>query len=97
MGFLKGFRLGLLLGLIALAGCATTFSYKYYFLNGVTYSDGVLVGATAADDEPFMNCAPTSANAHPCTVMLTATFLQLKQDYLDMATQLATCQSGVAP
>lgn len=94
---MKGFGLGLCLGLLLVTGCATSFAYKFYYLNGVDYSSGILVGDTAADDQPFLNCQPTASDAHPCTVLLTATFLQLKEDYLNMANQLDSCQSGATP
>jgi len=90
----KQFGIGLLLGL-SLAACAgASFPYKYY---GVDLAGGALRGPTVQDDLPLAaTCDATSANDSPCTAMLTADFLTLKQAYLDQEVQLNNCQQSLA-
>jgi len=76
---------------LLLAGCAS-FSFKYFGLEGVTYSDGKLLGPKPENDLPFSACAPDATVKHKCVVMFTTEFKAFKTDYEDCKTQLSDCQ-----
>jgi hypothetical protein len=84
--FITGFCFAFLL-----IGC-TGFSYKYYGLKDVNYSNGTLLGPEAKDDKPFMNCAPSASVKNPCVIIFANEFFKMKQDYLDTKTKLADCE-----
>lgn len=72
-------------------GCAG-FAFHYYGLEGATYKDGKLLGAKPEDDLPFTRCEPTTADLHPCVVMLVKEFYAFKADYEDTKTKLKACE-----
>lgn len=79
-----GFALGI--GVVACAGAA--FSYHYYGMSLVSYTNaGKLLGPTPADDKDISVCENNG-----CVVMLSADFFAFKQDYLDIQNQLNACQ-----
>lgn len=86
--FLLGFAACLLL-----VGCAG-FAYHYYGLEGVTYTNGKLLGPKPQDDLPFSNCEPTAQDKHPCVVMFAKDFFAFKLDYEDTQQKLKECQQG---
>jgi len=90
----KQFAIGLLLGLSLMACAGASFPYHYY---GLDLAGGELRGPTASDDLPLaVTCDATASDASPCTAMLTADFLTLKQAYLDQQAQLNNCQQTLA-
>lgn len=92
MGRLHFFALG---AGLAIVGCAAsaTFPYRYYTLHPDSYS-GKLEGAKPQDDLNLQVCAPEQGKQNKCIVMLKDPYLQLKADYLNLATQLEACQRG---
>jgi len=88
----SGFAIGVFFGLIT-SCAAVTFPYKYYGLHSDVGYVGKLLGPTAADDLDLAICSPTLEDMSPCTVMQSAQYLALKQDYLDKVNQLNDCQS----
>lgn len=76
-----------------MAGCATAFTYKYYGLAPADWN-GTLLGPDPKDDLPFTACAPQPGNAHPCVVVFSAAWFQLKADYQNLEKQLSACQAG---
>lgn len=90
----RQFFLGLLLGFGLFACAGASFPYKYY---GLDLAGGALRGPTAADDLSLeKTCDATTNDASPCTAMLTADFLTLKQAYIDQQNQLNNCQQALA-
>lgn len=90
----KQFAIGMLLGLCLMACAGASFPYKYY---GLDLAGQALRGPTAGDDLPLAaTCDATASDASPCTAMLTADFLTLKQAYLDQQVQLNNCQQSLA-
>lgn len=86
----RAFLVGLTCGVL-LWGCAS-FAFKYYGLEGVTYSDGKLLGPKPENDLPFSRCEPTPKERHPCVVLFTPEFKAFKTDYESCKTQLSDCQ-----
>jgi hypothetical protein len=76
---------------LLLFGCAG-FTFRYYGLSGVSYSEGVLLGPKAKDDLPFSACAPNGESKNPCVVMFAKEFFALKLDYEDAKQKLKECQ-----
>lgn len=87
---IRFFLVGLTCGVL-LWGCAS-FAFKYYGLEGVSYSEGKLLGPKPENDLPFSACAPDSAVKHKCVVMFTTEFKAFKTDYDGCKTQLSDCQ-----
>lgn len=87
----KGFAIGVFFGLIT-SCAAVTFPYKYYGMSAESYK-GKLLGPTEKDDLDLAMCEPTTADMSPCTVMTSAAYMALKQDYVDKVSQLNNCQS----
>lgn len=92
MGVIK-FILGLLLGIFVAACAGATFPYHYY---GLDLADQKLLGPTTADDLLLSVCLANSADASPCTAMMTADYLALKADYLNTKNDLNDCQQKLA-
>jgi hypothetical protein len=67
------------------------FPYKYYFMDAISY-EGKLNGPTPADDKNLLACKPTEEDKAPCTVMLTADFLRMKQNDLLYQSDLNYCK-----
>jgi hypothetical protein len=85
--WLAGFISGSLL-----LGCAgAAFNYRYFGLQGVTYTQGVLLGPKESQDIPFSACEPGLASRSTCVVMLAKDFFALKQDYEDTQQRLKEC------
>lgn len=94
MELTKHFAAGIALGLLLAACAGAQFPYKYY---GVNLNAETLQGPTPADDLGLVStCAANSSDASPCTGMLTSQFLALKQDYINKANELETCQQQLA-
>jgi hypothetical protein len=92
MGVKRAFAIGFL-SCFMLFGCAgAAFSYRYYGLGGVSYSNGTLRGPKETDDVPFATCEPNSKTKNPCVLMLTKDFFAFKQDYEDTKQRLNECE-----
>lgn len=82
---------GIAIGVV-LCGCAgLSFPYRYFDPVFVSY-DGTLLGPKPSDDLPGSVCAPSVSIKHPCVIMKSDEFFQLKKDYLDKEQQLIDCQ-----
>lgn len=88
MGFVIGF-----LSCLFLVSCAGM-SYHYYGISEVNYNQGILLGPSEKEDIPFSRCAPTENEKHPCVIMLTKDFYNLRLDYEDTKTKLKTCEKS---
>jgi hypothetical protein len=82
----------LLLGL-SLSGCAS-FAYRYYYLDGVSFTTGKLIGDKPENNLDFSACAPTPKNKYPCACMFTDTLLAWKGDYEKCIAKLKACEDG---
>jgi hypothetical protein len=89
----RGFVVGIILGLTLAACASATFPYKYY---GIDLADKKLLGPTAPDDVSLSVCEATPNDASPCVAMLTDQYLILKDDYLNTKNQLIACQQQLA-
>jgi len=74
-------------------GASASFNYRYYILSANSY-DGTLMAPRDKDDLPLSVCKPTPGKKGPCAVMLKDAYLKLKEDYLNLQTQLRDCQRG---
>jgi hypothetical protein len=89
---MKGFILGLILGLL-IVGCAgAVFPYRFYGLQDVDYSKGKLLGDKPENDLLFIACEPSEKSKNPCVVMKAEEFFTLKKDHLDLQEKLIDCQ-----
>lgn len=86
--FLGGFCFCLLM-----VGCAG-FSYKYYGIDGVDYSKGMLLGDVPENDLPFNVCEPNATVKHPCVVLKADEFFKLKEDYEQTKQRLKDCEGA---
>lgn len=84
---------GLLVGCLATAGCATAFGYKSYGLEVASF-EGKLLGPDVSQDLPFASCAPQPGKAKPCMVVFSDEWFRLKADFLLVEDQLKRCQQG---
>lgn len=91
MSGVRGFILGVGVGLILVSCAEATFSYTYYGLQAASYA-GKLLAVDPSKDADLSLCAPTPGNAGKCIVMLGPDFYALKQDYLSCQNQLVSCQ-----
>lgn len=91
MGRLRSFCAGAAASALLLVGCAS-FPYHHYFMEGVSFKEGKLLGPKPENDLPFDRCAPTPSDKNPCAVMLTRDFFAFKLDYEDTKEKLKTCE-----
>lgn len=86
-GALKGFALGLGLGLVLLS-CAS-FKYNVYVLR---YREGKLNHKKPEKDLPISVCDDTPQSKANCYVMLRGDYQLLRADYIDMERRLEACE-----
>ena len=67
------------------------FPYAFYTLFSEDYK-GALLGPTPPQDLPLEQCRPTPANKAPCTVLLTETFVALRDNDLRYQSDLNYCK-----
>jgi hypothetical protein len=86
---------GFLMGVVTVSACASlpVFPFKYYSLDAENYT-GTLKGPDASQDVDFKRCLPNSQDAAPCMVMFTASFLKMRDEYLEMKVDLKACEAG---
>lgn len=106
----QGFTVGILLGLITVVGCASSFAYKYYAtaMPNSCYEEGTLLGKSGNggwSDLPLKECEPDpkpspgapSGKALKCITMLDTDFYELKADDQKCHADLNACQKGPQP
>lgn len=100
----RSFVLAYVLGaLTVFAGCASTFVYKYYGLDGVSYKEGKLLGPKPEFDRSFSECQPEEAVdpntgekkfKHKCAVMFIPEVIAWRKDYESCKIDLIDCQKA---
>jgi hypothetical protein len=80
---------------IGLAGCATTFPYRYYGMEmpEAAYETGKLLGEKPKDDIPFSVCRPTDEDKGPCVVFLRAELEKLQRERVELIERLKACEA----
>lgn len=89
----KSLVCGIAIGVLLMAGCGATFTYRYFGLAPMSY-DGMLLGPTASQDIPFSACAPKPGVARPCVVVFASEWFRLKADYQSLVESLKSCQNA---
>lgn len=89
--FWSVFLSGILAGAIVSSCASVSFPYQFF---GLDLTGQKLLGPAAAQDQPLSVCQATAEDVSPCSVVMTAVYEQLKQDYENKEIELQKCQAG---
>lgn len=87
----SGFFGGLAFGFLLIGCVSASFSYKWYYLEPVSF-DGKLLGSSPDKDLDLSVCKNDAQGNHTCVVMLKSEFQSLYLDYLDIQNKLKSCE-----